>query len=56
MVKANLRRPNLTFACVTNGAGVDRLANSEMGKDCHGSGNGQAEKHLDLDGLNVMDV
>ena len=56
MAKANPRRPNLTFGCVTNGAGVDRLANSKLGKACHGSGNGQSEKHLDLDGFDVLNM
>ena len=54
-IKTNTRRQNVTFRGFGDGAGVDGLADGEMGEACDGKGQEEAEMHLDSnDILTVM--
>lgn len=46
MIETHTGGQNLTFGCVGNLAGVNRLADSKLSEDCDGSGNEKAEMHL----------
>ena len=43
----------ITFGCVADRAGVNRLADSKLGEPCDGNGNEQAGMHLDFDDFDV---
>ena len=50
-IKTDNQNRNVTFGCLGNGTGVDRLADSEMGESCEGKGKEEAEMHLDFNDL-----
>ena len=54
VIKTNPRIQDLTFGCIADHAGVNRLAYSKLGEPCDGNGNEEAEKHLDFDSFDVM--
>lgn len=46
-IKTNSRRHVITFGCVGDRAGVNRLADSKLGEPYDSNGNEDAEMHLD---------
>ena len=54
MIKTHTRSQHLTFGCVGDGAGIDRLADSKLGEACDGDGNEHAEMHPDVEDFDMM--
>lgn len=55
-VKTDSRRHELTFGCISDRTGVNRLADSELGELRDGNGDEQAEMHLDFDDFFVRRI
>ena len=54
LINTNPRVDNLTFGCVADGTGVDRLTDSKPGKACDGNCYKCADVHLDFDDFDVI--